>query len=107
MNIQSLGQGLVAGVATAMSTAGAVGVIFGATYILDCRRFATTNEGIKGCYAYGGALAGVGEGVSGLRAGGFEKGFNTFNPSLRSPGPTLRRRGKQDPAEPEDGGRPS
>ena len=107
MGLKNIGQGLVAGVATAMSTAGAVGVIFGATYILDCRRFATTNEGIQGCYAFGGAMAGVGVGVSGIRAGGFEKGFNTFNPSLRGPEPSPRRRGRQDPAEPEDGGRPS
>jgi len=107
MNLNSFSQGLLKGAGHMMSVAGAVGVVFGGVYILDCRRFATTNEGIQGCYAFGGAMAGVGAGVSGIRSGGVQEGLWTYNPYLKSPEPTARRRGKSDPVEPEEGGRDS
>jgi hypothetical protein len=106
MDLQSLGQSLLRGTGVAITSAGYIGVLFGAAYILDCRRFATTNEGIQGCYAFGGAMAGVGAGVSGIKASGFEQGFSTFNPSLRAPGASTRR-GRKSESGPDEGGRDS
>jgi len=107
MNIQSFGHGLIASAGAAIATAGFVGTVLGVTYIVHCSKKANTIEQLQNCYAFGGAMAGVGAGVSGIKSSGFEKGFATYNPALRGPEPTTRRRGRQDPAEPEDGGRPS
>lgn len=65
--------------AQVLNSASAVAVIVGAVYLIDCRTSATGQDAIDKCYLS--ALPMMGIGVAGR--GGFNIGFNTYNPALR------------------------
>lgn len=71
----------VPNVAMAIGSASLLAVVAGTIYIVDCRSWAKSRDEITGCYLTGLPIMGIGA----AGGGGFQAGFNTFNPALRKP----------------------
>jgi hypothetical protein len=69
----------IGGGAQAVSGACSAAIIVGGIYLIDCRISARGTDQVDRCYFT--ALPLMGIGVAGR--GGFNVGFNTFNPALR------------------------
>lgn len=78
MNLNTLLAALGGGAKIA-STASSAAILLGAIYLVDCRMTAKGADAIDRCYFT--ALPLMGVGVAGR--GGFNVGYNTFNPALR------------------------
>jgi hypothetical protein len=69
----------IGGGAQAVSGACSAAIIVGGIYLIDCRISARGADQVDRCYFT--ALPLMGVGIAGR--GGFNVGFNTFNPALR------------------------
>jgi hypothetical protein len=69
----------IGGGAQAVSGACSAAIIVGGIYLVDCRISASGIDQVDRCYFT--ALPLMGVGIAGR--GGFNVGFNTFNPALR------------------------
>ena len=67
--------------ALAIGSASLLAILAGTIYIIDCRSWADSRDEITSCYLTGLPIMGIGA----AGGGGFQAGYRTYNPALRSP----------------------
>jgi len=98
MRISDIGTtiGRIATTAPAAGTFGLSGVaalVFGLAMATDCARFATKAGACRGQFIESAGLIALGLSTIGGSMAGFREGYNTYNPTLRTPNGRRRRRG--------------
>lgn len=81
MKLSSVLTAIGGGAAPVVNTASALAILFGGIYLVDCRLSAHSSEAVDRCYFTALPLMGIGA----AGRGGFQAGFQTYNPALRPP----------------------